>query len=117
MSTSRSISRRAVVTSDLDGRIGPSVALYWIPLGAGAHSVRLNGIVYEAVTAAIERRARCDLYHSVLELAVPSGRYMVEMTPVPDRRGERARRRRGGPSRSAGCGAPSALPLRGAPLA
>ena len=88
MFTSRSISRRAVVTSDLDDRIGPSVALYWIPLGAGAHSVRLNGIVYEAVTAAIERRATCDLYHSVLEVAVPSGRYMVEMTPVPDRRGE-----------------------------
>ena len=50
--------------------------------------VRLNGIVYEAVTAAIEPRARCDLYDSVLEVAVPSGRYMVEMTPEPDRRGE-----------------------------
>jgi hypothetical protein len=65
-----------------------SVALYWIPLGAGGHSVRFNGIVYEALRAAIERRARCDLYHSALELVLPAGRFMVEMTPVPDRHGD-----------------------------
>ena len=61
-----------------------SVDLYWIPLGAGHHSVRINGIVYETVKAAIERRLRCDLYHSVLCLRVPSGSYWVEMTPTPD---------------------------------
>ena len=66
-----------------------SVGLYWIPLGAGGHSVRLNGVAYEALMAAVERRARCDLYHSALEIVVPSGRYMVEMTPVPDGRGRR----------------------------
>ncbi len=27
------------------------VDLYWLPLGAGGHSVRLNGRVYEAVAA------------------------------------------------------------------
>jgi hypothetical protein len=64
-----------------------SVALYWIPLGAGGQSVRLNGIVYEVITAAIERRSRCDLYHSALEVVLPSGHYTVEMTPVPDRFG------------------------------
>ena len=64
-----------------------SVDLYWIPLGAGASVVRRNGVVYEALTAAIQRRPRCDLYHSALEIVLPEGRFMVEMTPVPDRRG------------------------------
>src|SRR5690242_19750603 len=64
------------------------VDLYWIPLGAGHHSVRFNGMVYEAVRAAIERRTRCDLYHSVLAIELPAGRYWVEMTPVPDRHGD-----------------------------
>ena len=45
-----------------------TVDVYWIPLGAGASSVRGNGIVYEALTAAIHRRPRCDLYHSALEI-------------------------------------------------
>ena len=35
----------------------PAVDLYWLPLGAGGHSVRLNGIVYEAVAAAVGRAA------------------------------------------------------------
>jgi hypothetical protein len=30
--------------------------LYWLPLGAGGHSVRLNGRAYEAVVAASQRR-------------------------------------------------------------
>jgi hypothetical protein len=58
------------------------VDLYWLPLGAGGHSVRLNGIVYEALVARIERRHRCDLYHSALEVRGPSGRFVIEMTPV-----------------------------------
>lgn len=60
----------------------PGVDLYWLPLGAGGHSVRLNGIVYEAVVARLERRSRCDLYHSALEIRVPDGRFVIEMTPV-----------------------------------
>jgi hypothetical protein len=58
------------------------VDLYWLPLGAGGHSVRLNGRVYEALVATFERRRRCDLYHSALEVRVPEGRYVIEMTPV-----------------------------------
>jgi hypothetical protein len=58
------------------------VDLYWLPLGAGGHSVRLNGRVYEALVAAAERRKRCDLYHSALEVRVQSGRFTIEMTPV-----------------------------------
>jgi hypothetical protein len=63
------------------------VDLYWLPLGAGGHSVRWNGRVYEAVVAGMERRGRCDLYHSALELHVAAGRFVIEMTPIPDRRG------------------------------
>jgi hypothetical protein len=43
--------------------------LYWLPLGAGGHSVRFNGRVYEALVARMERRSRCDLYHSAVEVA------------------------------------------------
>ena len=79
----------AVATAG-DGAVSTAegtVDLYWIPLGAGGHSVRLNGIVYEAVSAAIQRRRRLDIYHCALQIRVASGRYAVEMTPVPDDRG------------------------------
>jgi hypothetical protein len=65
----------------------PGVDLYWLPLGAGGHWVRLNGRVFEAVAARIERRVPCDLYHSALEVRVPGGRFVIEQTPVPDRNG------------------------------
>lgn len=66
----------------------PGIDLYWLPLGAGGHSVRLNGRVFEAVSARLERRAPCDLYHSALEVRVPAGRFVIEQTPVPDSNGE-----------------------------
>ena len=56
--------------------------LYWLPLGAGGHSVRFNGRVYEALVATIEQRRRCDLYHSALEARTPDGRFVIEMAPV-----------------------------------
>jgi len=59
-----------------------TVVLYWLPLGAGGRSVRLNGKVFEAVVARIERRARCDLYHSALEVQAPRGRFVVEQAPA-----------------------------------
>lgn len=59
-----------------------SVDLYWLPLGAGGHSVRMNGRIFEAIAARLERRDRCDLYHSALEVRVPEGRFVIEMTPV-----------------------------------
>jgi hypothetical protein len=58
------------------------IDLFWLPLGAGGHSVRLNGRVFEAVIAATERRPRCDLYHSALEVRDPGGRFVIEMAPV-----------------------------------
>jgi hypothetical protein len=66
-------------------RVG--VDLYWLPLGAGGHSVRLNGRVFEAVVSRLERRPPCDLYHAALEVRVPEGRFVIEQAPVRDRSG------------------------------
>jgi hypothetical protein len=66
----------------------PGVDLYWLPLGAGGHSVRLNGRVFEAVVAGVERREPRDLYHSALEVLTAADRFVIEMAPVPDSRGD-----------------------------
>lgn len=58
------------------------VSLYWIPLGAGGHSVRWNGRVYEALAAMRERRSPRSLYHSALEVNLDAHTYAVEMAPV-----------------------------------
>jgi hypothetical protein len=68
-----------------------SVDLYWIPLGAGGQVVRLSGKVFEAASARIRRRPRCDLYHSALIVDVSEGHYVIEQTPVPDLRGRERR--------------------------
>jgi hypothetical protein len=60
------------------------IYLYWLPLGAGGNSVRLNGRVYEALEARLERRTACDLYHSALVVRTPSGRFVIEQAPVRD---------------------------------
>jgi hypothetical protein len=59
-----------------------SADLYWIPLGAGGHSVRFNGLVFEAVAAAWQRRPRCDLYHAALIVSLDGERYAVELAPA-----------------------------------
>lgn len=69
-------------------RLG-AVALFWIPLGAGAHVVRVSGMLFEAASALVHRRRSCDLYHSALEVTIPEGRFVIEMTPVPDLHGDR----------------------------
>jgi hypothetical protein len=68
---------------------GHGVDLYWIPLGADAHVVRLSGKLFETLSAFLQRRRRCDLYHSALEVHVPEGRFVIEQAPVPDRDRER----------------------------
>jgi hypothetical protein len=65
-------------------RAPPAVDLYWLPLGAGGHFVRLNGRVYEALAARLQGRPSCDLYHSALQIELPEGTYVIEQTPVPD---------------------------------
>jgi hypothetical protein len=61
-----------------------SVDLYWLPLGAGdtTHCVRWNGRLFEALSARHGRRARCDLYHSALQVQLGSARFVIEMAPV-----------------------------------
>ncbi|MDX6647752.1 MAG: hypothetical protein QOK40_3479 [Miltoncostaeaceae bacterium] len=61
-----------------------TVDLYWIPLGAGGHSVRFNGRVFEAIEAARRHRRRCDLYHAALVVELNGDRYMIEIAPSPD---------------------------------
>ena len=59
-----------------------AVDLYWLPLGAGGHSVRFNGVVFEAISARLQHRASSDLYHSALEVRLGQARYTIEMAPV-----------------------------------
>jgi hypothetical protein len=66
-----------------------AVNLYWLPLGAGGHSVRLNGLVFEALAARLQHRGRADLYHSALEVHVPEGRFVIEQAPAWGTSGER----------------------------
>jgi hypothetical protein len=65
------------------------VDLYWIPLGAGQRVVRASGRLFEALSALIQRRRPCDLYHSALAVRTPEGRFVIEMAPIPDLHGER----------------------------
>jgi hypothetical protein len=65
-------------------RPAAAVDLYWIPLGAGGHSVRFNGRVFEAFHAARERRAPRDLYHAATVVEFDGERYAIEVAPSPD---------------------------------
>lgn len=64
-----------------------AVELRWIPLGAGGHFVRVNGKLYGAISAALARRPRRDIYHAALTIHSCHGNFSVEMTPVPERGG------------------------------
>jgi hypothetical protein len=69
---------------DAAGRATAAVDLYWLPLGAGGRFVRLNGRVYEALAARLQRRPACDLYHSALQVEVAQGTLVIEQAPVHD---------------------------------
>jgi len=61
------------------------IDLWWLPLGAGGHFVRMNGRIHEAIQAYGERRKPLDLYHTALEVRVPEGRFVIENAwPIPD---------------------------------
>src|SRR5687767_674928 len=70
-----------------ESAVTTGIDLYWLPLGAGGHSVRLNGRVFEAIAARLEQRPPSDLYHSALEVRVPEGRFVIEQAPVRDSNG------------------------------
>ncbi len=61
-----------------------SVDLHWIPLGAGGHSVRFNGRVFEALAARRAHRRRSALYHAALVVELEGDRYAIELAPSPD---------------------------------
>ena len=62
-----------------------SVELYWLPLGAGGWFVRLNGRIWEAIHARLERRRPLALYHTALRVHLPEGHVVVENCwPIPD---------------------------------
>jgi hypothetical protein len=61
-----------------------AVDLYWIPLGAGARSVRFNGRVFEAVVAARRHRRPRVLYHAALVVELDGDRHTIELAPSPD---------------------------------
>jgi hypothetical protein len=71
------------MTSDVKS----AVDLYWLPLGAGGHSVRLNGKAFEYIVARLDHRDTCELYHSALVVEVPEGRFVIEQAPVRDGKG------------------------------
>jgi hypothetical protein len=71
-----------------EGLEGAAVDLYWLPLGAGGHFVRLSGRVFEAAAARAARRPACDLYHSALEVRVAAARFVIEQAPVRDAHGQ-----------------------------
>jgi hypothetical protein len=72
---------------DAAADIDSTIHLYWLPLGAGGRFVRWNGRAYEALAALRERRRPQHLYHSALEVTGPGGRFVIEMTPIPDANG------------------------------
>ncbi len=86
------------VDRDLEPQGGRSaITLSWIPLGVVGHVVRISGGLYETGIALIQRRRPCALYHSALEVVVPEGRFVVEMTVVPDHHGKQRGVVAGGP--------------------
>ena len=74
-----------------------AIDLYWLPLGAGGHVVRLNGRAYEALVSFLERRPPLDLYHSALVVRLPEGRFTIESAPVPDHKAHERGAVAGGP--------------------
>ena len=58
------------------------VDLYWLPLGAGGHSVAWNGRLYETLAARRTGRPVCELYHSALVVTLHDVTHAVEMGPV-----------------------------------
>jgi hypothetical protein len=47
--------------------------------------VRLNGRLYEALVARLEKRQSRALYHSALVVTIPAGKFVIEQAwPIPD---------------------------------
>jgi len=65
-----------------------AIDLYWLPLGADGHFVRMNGRIYEALAAWRNTRPRYELFHSAIVVTLPLGNFVIEQAwPIP--RGDR----------------------------
>lgn len=73
--------------TNIDDDKQTKIALYWIPLGAGGHFVKLNGKIYEAISARLQHRKRQNLYHAALQTYTPTTRYVIEQAPVINNNG------------------------------
>src|SRR5205823_381088 len=58
--TVQTVMKRVQPDADNTAPSHASIDLYWLPLGAEGHFVRLNGRLYEAVAARLGRRHVCD---------------------------------------------------------
>jgi len=74
--------RRSATLGPMADDADYGVDLFWLPLGAGGRSVRLNGRVFEAVAALLQRRPAADLYHSALVVRAPEGAFVIEQAPA-----------------------------------
>ena len=49
--------------------------------------MRLNGRIFEAAAARLQRRSANDLYHSALVVKAPAGEFVIEQAPIRDGNG------------------------------
>jgi hypothetical protein len=63
-------------------RPAAAIDLYWLPLGAGGRSVKLNGRACERLVAFRDHRQPSPLFHSAMAVEVDGERSVIEMTPV-----------------------------------
>lgn len=59
-----------------------TVAVWWIPVGAGGWLVRRASGLWERMAASREGRAAQPLLHAAIEMTGPRGRSVIEMAPA-----------------------------------
>jgi hypothetical protein len=74
-----------------ENKVHRRLDLYWIPVGAGTPVVRISVGIFEAMSAAVQRRKRCTLLHAALLATTEYGTIAVEVAPTPDAFGRRDR--------------------------
>jgi hypothetical protein len=62
--------------------LSPGVDLYWLPLGAGGHSVRLSGRMLKRWRRGSRGGAPATATTSALEIRVPEGHFVIEQPPL-----------------------------------
>ena len=89
MNTGEAQLPRCGVTRPRQEEASYGVDLLWLPLGVRGNFIRIGGKIYETIAALLDRREPHELYHSVLSVSAPEGRFVIEMGPVADVNGAR----------------------------